>query len=303
VILAGVLLKMGTYGFVRLAMPLFPAVVQQVGLFVLLLAVISIIYGALVAMVQPDLKKLVAYSSVSHLGFVMLGLFMLNAQSVQGAILQMINHGLSTGALFLMVGMLYERRHSRMISDFGGLAKQVPVLASLFLLVTLSSIGLPGTNGFVGEVLILIGSYRQAFMGLASGHFFLIILIMIASLGVVLAAVYMLWMFQRVMFGPIRHEENRHLTDLTLREKVVLLPLLVMIFWIGLYPQPFLSKMEASVKQWNSHMEKKRQTQLIQPMPNRWAESRSASFAGLSHDFFTVTDASAGAAVQSEVTR
>ena len=239
VILAGVMLKMGTYGILRFCLPLFPEGVAAYTPLVVTLSVIGIIYGALVAMVQPDLKKLVAYSSVSHLGFVVLGLFALNNQGVQGSILQMINHGLSTGALFLLVGMIYERRHTRMISDFGGLSKQMPIFATFFLIVTLSSIGLPGLNGFIGEFMILLGSF-------ISGEFSIVYAI-IATIGVILAAVYMLWMFQRVMFGELDNPKNQVLKDLNLREIAVLIPIVIFIVWIGIYPKPFLSRMEKSV--------------------------------------------------------
>ncbi|MCH8291241.1 NADH-quinone oxidoreductase subunit M [Candidatus Poribacteria bacterium] len=239
VILAGVMLKMGTYGILRFCLPLFPEGVAAYTPLVVTLSVIGIIYGALVAMVQPDLKKLIAYSSVSHLGFVVLGLFALNNQGVQGSILQMINHGLSTGALFLLVGMIYERRHTRMISDFGGLSKQMPIFATFFLIVTLSSIGLPGLNGFIGEFMILLGSF-------ISGEFSIVYAI-IATTGVILAAVYMLWMFQRVMFGELDNPKNQVLKDLNLREIVVLIPIVIFIVWIGVYPKPFLSRMEKSV--------------------------------------------------------
>ena len=239
VILAGVLLKMGTYGIVRFCLPLFPVGVVAYTPLIVTLSVIGIVYGALVAMVQPDLKKLVAYSSVSHLGFVVLGLFALNDQGVQGAILQMVNHGLSTGALFLIVGMIYERRHTRMISDFGGLSKSMPVFAVFFMIVTLSSIGLPGLNGFVGEFMILLGSF-------VSGKFSRIYVV-IATSGVVFTAVYMLWMFQRVMFGKLDNPKNQELKDLSIREIAVLVPIIVFIIWIGVYPKPFLSKIEKSV--------------------------------------------------------
>jgi len=239
VILAGVLLKMGTYGIVRFCLPLFPAGVVAYTPLIVTLSVIGIVYGALVAMVQPDLKKLVAYSSVSHLGFVILGLFALNHQGLQGAILQMVNHGLSTGALFLIVGMIYERRHTRMIADFGGLSKSMPVFAVFFMIATLSSIGLPGLNGFVGEFMILLGSF-------VSGKFSRIYVV-IATSGVVFAAVYMLWMFQRVMFGKLDNPKNQELKDLSAREIAVLVPIIVFIIWIGVYPKPFLSKIEKSV--------------------------------------------------------
>jgi NADH-quinone oxidoreductase subunit M len=238
VILAGVLLKMGTYGFLRFALPLFPEATRYFTPLFAWLAIIGILYGALVSMVQPDLKKLVAYSSVSHLGFVMLGIFALTTQGMEGGILQMINHGLSTGALFLIVGMIYERRHTRMIEDFGGLARIIPIFTACFMIVTLSSIGLPGLNGFVGEFLILLGIFRV--------HRLYAVL---ATAGVILAAVYMLWMFQRVMFGTVTHDENRRLRDLTPREIAVLIPVLLGIIWIGIYPRPFLMVTEASVKQ------------------------------------------------------
>jgi len=240
VILAGVLLKMGTYGIVRFCLPLFPEAAAHYTPLIVPLAVIGIIYGALVAMVQPDLKKLVAYSSVSHLGFVVLGLFSQNDTAIQGSVLQMVNHGLSTGALFLLVGMIYERRHSRMIVDFGGLAKKMPIFATIFLIVTLSSIGLPGLNGFVGEFMILLGSFV--------GGAFSIWYVVLATTGVILAAVYMLWMFQRVMFGT-PDDINASLPDLKPREIAVLLPILLFIFWIGVGPNTFLKPMEASIKE------------------------------------------------------
>lgn len=238
VILAGVLLKMGTYGFLRFCLPMFPNAVSLFTPWIFGLAVIGIIYGALVAMVQPDLKKLVAYSSVSHLGFVMLGIFALNEQGIQGGLIQMVNHGLSTGALFLLVGMIYERRHTRLIADFGGLAKQIPKFAIFFMIVTLSSIGLPGLNGFVGEFLILLGVFLQnKLIGV------------LAATGVILGAVYMLTMFQRVMFGKLDKDENKSLTDLSAREIGVLLPIVVFIVFIGIYPNAFLKKMEPTVSQ------------------------------------------------------
>ncbi|MBU0985065.1 MAG: NADH-quinone oxidoreductase subunit M [candidate division Zixibacteria bacterium] len=237
VILAGVLLKMGTYGFIRICLPLFPDATITYMPWICVLAIIAIIYGALVSMVQKDIKSLVAFSSVSHMGFVMLGLFALNMQGMQGAVLQMINHGVSTGALFLIVGMIYERRHTRMIADFGGIAKVMPVFSAFFMIVTLSSIGLPFTNGFVGEFLILLGAFKANY-----------IYGVVAASGVILAACYMLWMYQRVIFGRVTHEENKKLTDLTGREKLVLIPLVILIFWIGIYPKPFLRRIEPAVK-------------------------------------------------------
>jgi NADH-quinone oxidoreductase subunit M len=237
VILAGVLLKMGTYGFLRFCLPLFPnAFIDFVPLFSVL-AIIGIIYGALVSMRQEDVKSLVAFSSVSHLGFVMLGLFTLNLQGIEGGILQMINHGISTGALFLIVGMLYERRHTRLIADFGGLSRKIPIFAAFFMIVTLSSIGLPGTNGFVGEFLIILGTFKSS-----------VIYAVFAATGIILAAVYMLWMYQRIMFGKITKPENENLKDLNFREKIILIPLILVIFWIGLYPKQLFVKMEPSVK-------------------------------------------------------
>jgi len=245
VILAGVLLKMGTYGFLRFALPLFPDAMVAASYWIGTLAVIGIIYGALVAMVQPDMKKLVAYSSVSHLGFVMLGIVALNTTGVEGAIYQMLNHGVSTGALFLLVGVVYERRHTRLIAEYGGLWKQLPVYAVCFLAIMLSSIGLPAMNGFVGEFLILLGAFR-----------FDRVLGALAASGVVLGAVYMLWMYQRVMFGPVTNEKNLKLTDMTRRELVTVVPLIVLAFVMGVYPQPFFDVMHASVATTLAHASK-----------------------------------------------
>jgi NADH-quinone oxidoreductase subunit M len=245
VILAGVLLKMGTYGFLRFNLPLFPAASVQLAPWMALLAVIGILYGAAVSYAQQDVKKLVAYSSVSHLGFVMLGLFALNPQGIQGGILQMVNHGLSTGALFLIVGMIYERRHTRDMDAFGGLWKIMPIYGAMTLVVTLSSMGLPGLNGFVGEFTILLGAWDAG----QSGALRSVLFAGFAAAGVILAAVYMLFMFQKLFLGPVNKEENRSLKDLNWREIATLVPLLVFIFWIGLYPKPFFTLMGPSVEQ------------------------------------------------------
>jgi NADH-quinone oxidoreductase subunit M len=241
VILAGVLLKMGTYGFLRFNLPLFPQAALKAAPWMALLAVIGIIYGALVSYSQKDVKKLVAYSSVSHLGFVMLGLFSLNQMGIEGGILQMINHGLSTGALFLLVGMIYERRHTREMDAFGGLWKVMPVYGALMLIVSLSSMGLPGLNGFVGEFTILLGAFGSVAIG--SPWF-----AGVAALGVILAAIYILYMFQKMFLGPLDKEENMKLKDLNWREIATLVPLLVFIFWIGLYPKPFFDLMAPAVE-------------------------------------------------------
>ena len=239
VILASIMLKMGTFGFLRFALPLFPGAAMNptIRMIILLLAVIGIIYGALVAMVQPDFKKLVAYSSVSHLGFVMLGIFALTLQSVQGALMVMINHGISTGALFLLVGMIYERRHSRLIDSYGGIARVVPLFAAILTFVSLSSIGLPGTNGFVGEFLVLVGSFKTY-----------PILTVIASTGVIFAAAYLLWAIQRILFNPLDKPENTRLPDLNRRELALLVPLIAAIIWLGVYPAPVLRRMEGSAQ-------------------------------------------------------
>ena len=236
VILAGVLLKMGTYGFVRLSMPLLPDATVKAVWWVGALAIIAIIYGALVAMAQKDMKKLVAYSSVSHMGLIMLGMFALNQAGLGGSILQMLNHGVSTGALFLLVGIVYERRHNRMIAEYGGIAKVMPLYATFFLIITLSSIGLPTLNGFIGEFAILIGAFHHSWVWA-----------LFAASGIVLGAAYMLWMYQRVFFGEITNDKNKELADLNLREQWTLIPLIIIAFWIGLYPKPFFRIMQPTV--------------------------------------------------------
>jgi NADH-quinone oxidoreductase subunit M len=244
VILAGVLLKMGTYGFVRFSLPLLPVASQHMIGFIAFLSIIGILYGALVAMAQHDMKRLIAYSSVSHMGFLMLGIFALNAEGVSGGIIQMINHGVTTGALFLMVGMLYERRHTREIALFKGLSTTVPVFAVFFGITMFSSIGLPGLNGFVGEFLILVGMFNTSVTAAA-----------FAVLGIVLGAAYMLWLFQRTMFGT--PDEANHMQDMSYREIGYLLPLIILMFWIGLYPRPYLNLMQPTVNHYVSQMQER----------------------------------------------
>jgi NADH-quinone oxidoreductase subunit M len=256
VILAGVLLKMGTYGFLRFCLPLFPNASLTFTPWIFALAVIGIIYGAWVSTVQPDIKKLVAYSSVSHLGFVVLGLFTLTPQGLVGGIIQMVNHGLSTGALFLVVGMLYERRHTRLIAEFGGLWKVVPAMSVLFLIICLSSVGLPGLNGFVGEFLILLGAFQADRIAAV-----------IAATGIIFAAVYMLWMYQRVIFGVVTKDVNLRLQDLSVREWAILLPILALIVWIGVYPSTFTGLTEASVEALIAQVQAKATASAAQVLP------------------------------------
>jgi NADH-quinone oxidoreductase subunit M len=236
VILAAVLLKLGGYGFLRFAFPLFPNAVLMYQSLFLALGAIAIVYGAWVATVQQDIKKLVAYSSVSHMGYVIVGLFSLNPIGVTGAYYQMLNHGISTGALFLLVGMVYERRHTREISEYGGIAKVMPLYAVVLMIVTLSSVALPGTNGFVGEFLILLGAWKASPL-----------IAVVGGTGVIFGAVYMLWMFQRVLFGKIVHEENKHLKDLTFRELALMAPLVFAIFYMGVQPNRFFTRLEPSL--------------------------------------------------------
>ncbi len=251
VILAGVLLKMGTYGLVRFCLPLFPNVAQQYAMLFAVLAVIGIIYGALVARVQPDAKSLVAYSSVSHLGFVVLGIFAFTPEAMQGAIIQMVNHGLSTGALFLLVGMLYERRHTRLMEDYGGIAKSVPVLTFFMVFSVLASAGLPGLNGFVGEFLILLGAFKSTVVGSP-------VLIAFATTGVILAAVYLLWMVYKTFFGALTNEANREMADMNGREFALMAPLAALMLILGFAPNPFLQKSENATDFLLETMETKR---------------------------------------------
>ena len=241
VILAGVLLKMGTYGFIRFNLPLFPQASVDFAPLIAVLAIIGIIYGAMVAFAQKDAKKLVAYSSISHLGFVMLGIFALNSAGVQGGILQGFNHGISSGALFFIVGVLYEQRHTRMMKDYGGVWRIMPIFTALTLIVVLSSMGLPGLNGFVGEFTILLGSMGAVSLSPSWVY------TAFATTGVILAAVYLLWMFQRVFMGPLENEENKKLRDINRRELFIMLAFLVFIFWIGIYPSPYFNVMQSSV--------------------------------------------------------
>jgi NADH-quinone oxidoreductase subunit M len=239
VILASILLKLGTYGFLRIALPFFPGVAMYpwVRTTIIVLAVIGVVYGSLVALVQPDIKKLVAYSSVAHLGFVMLGIFALTVESVQGALMVMIGHGLSTGALFLLVGIIYERTHTRLLDDYGGIAKVVPLFATIMTIVALSSIGLPGTNGFVAEFLVMVGAFRTY-----------PILTFVSATGVILAAAYLLWALQRMIYNALDKPGNKALPDLNWRELGLLVPILVGIIWMGVYPKPVLDRMEASAQ-------------------------------------------------------
>jgi NADH-quinone oxidoreductase subunit M len=248
VILAAVLLKMGTYGLMRFNFTLFPEASREFAPLFIVLAIIGIIYGALVAMVQPDVKRLVAYSSVAHMGFVILGMFSFTEWGMQGALYQMLNHGVSTGALFLLVGFIYERRHTRQISDFGGLANVMPIYATIFVITSMSSIGLPFLNGFVGEFLIMVGMWKSTILSITDSTNWNYIATMLAGTGVIFAAVYLLWMIQRVFFGKVTNEKNRSLKDLSWREIGLIAPLVFLMVYMGVYPQPFLDRSEDSVK-------------------------------------------------------
>ncbi len=246
IILAGILIKMGAYGFLRFSLPFFPDAAIAWTPAIIVLSVIAIIYGAYMAFAQTDFKKLIAYSSVSHMGFVTLGLFALNSQGLEGGILQMLNHGVSTGALFLAVGVIYERTHTRLIADYGGIAARVPVYATFLLIITLSSIGLPGTNGFIGEFAILLGAFLHSKPAAV-----------FASLGIVLGAGYMLWLYQRIAFGKITNPHNEHLADMNIREVAAALPLVALVFVIGLYPNSAFGIMHVSVSNLIQHMHAK----------------------------------------------
>jgi NADH-quinone oxidoreductase subunit M len=241
VILAGVLLKMGTYGFIRFSLPLLPqdaAARHKIVTIMLVVSIIGIIYGALVCMMQKDMKKLIAYSSVSHLAFCTLGIFALTPNGLSGSVIQQINHGLSTGALFLIVGVLYERRHTRLISEYGGLSTPMPAFAAIYMIATLSSLGLPLLNGFIGEFVILRGTYEVSIKYAAW-----------AVIGIILGAAYLLWLYQRVMFGSVTNPANEHLPDLNAREYATLVPLIILCFWIGIYPKPLFRVLERPVQQ------------------------------------------------------
>jgi NADH-quinone oxidoreductase subunit M len=269
VILAGVLLKMGTYGFLRFSLPLLPAdaaLRAKIIHIVIVLSIIGIIYGAVVCLMQKDMKRLIAYSSVSHLGFCTLGIFALTPQGLSGSVLQQVNHGISTGALFLIVGVLYERRHTRLISEFGGLATPMPNFAAIYLIISLSSLGMPLLNGFIGEFTILQGVFSVSKAWAAWG-----------TLGIVLGAAYLLWLYQRTMFGPITHDINKALPDLNLREYAVLLPLVALAFWIGIYPKPFFAYLEKPVQR------------IVQQVnPNFYAGSASPSSSTSSTSFTSI---------------
>jgi len=247
VILAAVLLKMGTYGLMRFNFTLFPDQSREWAWLFIALAIIGIIYGALVAMVQPDVKRLVAYSSVAHMGFVILGMFSFTEWGMQGALYQMLNHGVSTGALFLLVGFIYERRHTRAISDFGGLANVMPLYATIFVFTAMSSVGLPFLNGFVGEFLIMVGMWKSTILGITAATNWNYVATMLAGTGVIFAAVYLLWMIQRVFFGKVTNEKNRGLKDLSFREIGLIAPLLFLMVFMGVYPRPFLDAAKDSV--------------------------------------------------------
>jgi NADH-quinone oxidoreductase subunit M len=267
VLLAGVLLKLGTYGLLRFNLALFPDATVELAPWLAGLAVVGIIYGAVVAIVQPDVKRLVAYSSVSHLGFIVLGIFALTSSGLQGGVIQMVNHGLTTGALFLLVGMIYDRRHTREISEYGGLARVMPLFAGLFLFTAFASIGLPGLNGFIGEFKVLIGSYITL-----PGH------AIVAAFGVVLAAVYLLWAYERMFTGPVTKSENEGLRDLNARELVIMAPIAALVVFLGIYPKPALDRIEPSVESILDRIEVVADYEV--PEPGRLADLAGAEGAG-----------------------
>jgi NADH-quinone oxidoreductase subunit M len=248
VILAAILLKMGTYGLMRFNFGLFPEQAREWAWLFIALAIVGIIYGALVAMVQPDIKRLVAYSSVAHMGFVILGMFSFTEYGMQGAVYQMLNHGVSTGALFLLVGFIYERRHTRAITEFGGIANVMPIYATLFVITTMSSIGLPFLNGFVGEFLIMVGMFTSNALAVTQSVNWNYVATMLAGTGVIFAAVYLLWMVQRVFFGKVTNAKNKVLADLSWREIGLMIPLLILMVYMGVYPKPFLNRTDDAVK-------------------------------------------------------
>jgi NADH-quinone oxidoreductase subunit M len=248
VILAAVLLKMGTYGLMRFNFTLFPDASREWAFVFIILGIVGIIYGALVAMVQPDVKRLVAYSSVAHMGFVIIGMFSFTEWGMQGALYQMLNHGVSTGALFLLVGFIYERRHTRQISEFGGLANVMPIYATIFVITAMSSVGLPFLNGFVGEFLIMLGMWKSDILSVTATTNWNYIATMLAGTGVIFAAVYLLWALQRIIFNPLDKPENTHVPDLNRRELALLVPLIAVIIWLGVYPAPVLRRMEPSAQ-------------------------------------------------------
>ncbi|CAN5315112.1 NADH-quinone oxidoreductase subunit M [soil metagenome] len=248
VILAAVLLKMGTYGLMRFNFALFPDQSRETAWIFITLAIIGIIYGALVAMVQPDVKRLVAYSSVAHMGFVILGMFSFTEAGMQGAVYQMLNHGVSTGALFLLVGFIYERRHTRAITDFGGIANVMPIYATIFVITVMSSVGLPFLNGFVGEFLIMVGMFQSHVLPVTNSANWNYIATMLAGTGVIFAAVYLLWMVQRVFFGKVTNAKNKVLADLSWREIGIMIPLLFLMVYMGVFPKPFLKRTDDVVK-------------------------------------------------------
>ena len=267
VILAGVLLKMGTYGLVRFCLPFFPNAAMTYAPLIAILGIVGIVYAALIARVQEDAKKLIAYSSVAHLGFVVLGIFAFTVEAMQGAMIQMVNHGLSTGALFILIGMLYERRHTRLMRDYGGLASVVPVLTFFMVISVLASVGLPGLNGFVGEFMILLGAFKSEVVGRP-------LLIAVATSGVIFAAVYLLWMLYRMFFGKVQHPENKHLPDLNGREIALLLPVVLLMLWIGLAPKPFLETSESATRELIEVVQRKKATILGELYPEQHQPAR-----------------------------